>query len=96
MITINTTIITTITWTGGHGRDFEAGARKTDRDREPRAAQEHWVGQKMRMMMMKMVMMMMMMMMVKMKMVMMVKMVIMMMMSPRALGGAEVVSYPAR
>ena len=82
MITINTTIITTITWTGGHGRDFEAGARKTDRDREPRAAQEHWVGRKM--MMMKMVMMMMM------------KMVIIMMMSPRALGGAEVVSYPAR
>ena len=44
MTTTNTTIITSITWTGGHGRDFEAGARKTDRDREPRAAQEHWVG----------------------------------------------------
>ena len=68
MITTNPTIITIITWTGGHGRDFEAGARKTDRDREPRAAQEHWVGQKM--MMVKMVMMMTMMM--KMKMVMMI------------------------
>ena len=74
MITTNPTIITIITWTGGHGRDFEAGARKTDRDREPRAAQEHWVGQ--RMMMMKMVMMMMM---VMMTMVMMMTMMSMMM-----------------
>ena len=72
MTTTNTTIITIITWTGGHGKDLEAGARKTDRDREPRAAQEHWVGQKMKMVMM----------------------VIMMMMSPRALGGVEIVSYP--
>ena len=71
-IIVLTTIITIITWTGGHGKDFEAGARKTDRDREPRAAQEHWVGRKMNMVMV----------------------VIMMMMSPRALGEAEVVSYP--
>ena len=70
MTTTNTTIITIITWTGGHGKDLEAGARKTDRDREPRAAQEHWVGQKMKMVMM-------------VKMVVMVKM---MMMSPRAQG----------
>ena len=59
MTTTNTTIITSITWTGGHGRDFEAGARKTDRDREPRAAQEHWVGQKMKMVMVVIMMMMM-------------------------------------